>query len=85
MQHYERLYAEYFDLYCATLFPDGAGSAAECSLLPLLKHQLDEWRWIILNPRQSLPRVKREGEMRRPTGDTQRLPRLKGRPKDGGC
>ena len=84
MQHYESLYAEYFDLFCATLFSDSAVSAGEHSLLPLLKHQLNEWRWIILNPRQSLPRVKREREMRRPTGDTQRLPQLKGRPKDGG-
>lgn len=85
MQHYENLYAEYFDLYCSTLFPkDGPESASERSLLPLLKHQLNEWRWIILNPRESLPRVKREREMRRATGDTQKLPQLKGRPKDGG-
>ena len=56
MEHYEDLYAEYFDLYCSTLFPaDGVESASERSLLPLLKHQLNEWRWIILNPRQALP------------------------------
>jgi hypothetical protein len=85
MQHYESLYAEYFDLYCRTLFPgDGVESASERSLLPLLKHQLNEWRWIILNPRESLSRVKREREMRRATGDTQRMRQLKGRPKDGG-
>jgi len=84
MEHYENLYAEYFDLYCSTLFPaDGVDSASERSLLPLLKHQLGEWRWIILNPRQSLPRVNRERELRRTTGDTQKLPRLKPRPKDG--
>ena len=84
MQHYEGLYAEYFDLYCSTLFPDkGVVSASERSLLPLLKHQLNEWRWIILNPRQSVPRIKREHELRRSTGDTQKLPRLKPRPKDG--
>ena len=59
MQHYENLYAEYFDLYCTTLFPgDGVQSASERSLLPLLKHQLNEWRWIVLNPRDSLPRVQ---------------------------
>ena len=85
MQHYENLYAEYFDLYCNTLFPrNGIESASERSLLPLLKHQLNEWRWIILNPQQSLPRVKREREMRRATGDTQRMPQLKVRPRDGG-
>lgn len=84
MQHYEDLYAEYFDLYCNTLFPrNGMESASERSLLPLLKHQLNEWRWIILNPRESLPRVKREREIRRATGDTQRLPQLKGPPKSG--
>jgi hypothetical protein len=85
MQHYENLYAEYFDLYCRTLFPgEGVESASERSLLPLLKHQLNEWRWIILNPRESLSRVKHEREMRRATGDTQRMRQLKGRPKDGG-
>jgi hypothetical protein len=83
MEHYESLYAEYFDLYCSTLFHSDDGSACERSLLPLLKHQLNEWRWIILNPRQSLPRIKREHEMRRSTGDTQRLPHLKLPPKDG--
>jgi hypothetical protein len=84
MQHYEHLYAEYFDLYCRTLFPgDGVESASERSLLPLLKHQINEWRWIILNPRESLPRVNREREIRRATGDTQRMRQLKARPKDG--
>jgi len=84
MQHYENLYAEYFDLYCSTLFPtEGVVSASERSLLPLLKHQLTEWRWIILNPRESLPRVQRERELRRSTGETQKLPRLKIRPRDG--
>jgi hypothetical protein len=84
MQHYEHLYTEYFDLYCRTLFPgDGVESASERSLLPLLKHQLNEWRWIILNPRESLPRVNREREIRRATGDTQRMRQLKARPKDG--
>jgi hypothetical protein len=81
MQHYENLYAEYFDLYCSTLFPaDGVESASERSLLPLLKHQLNEWRWMVLNPRESVPRVAREREMRRATGDTQRLPALRLRP-----
>ena len=85
MQHYEDLYSEYFELYCSTLFPeDEVESASERSLLPLLKHQLNEWRWVILNPRDGLPHVKRESEIRRPTGDTQRLPQLKIRPKGTG-
>jgi hypothetical protein len=78
IQHYETLYAEYFELYCETLFPrDPSGAGCELALLPLLKHQLSEWRWIILNPPESRPRLKQEREMRRPTGDTQRLPALK--------
>jgi hypothetical protein len=83
MEYYERLYAEYFDLYCTTLFQtDGVESASELALLPLLKHQLNEWRWMILNPRESLPRVAREREIRRATGETQRLPHLRSRLKD---
>ena len=85
MEHYEALYSEYFDLYCSTLFPrGGVESASERSLLPLLKHQLNEWRWMILNPRESVPRVKRESDMRRPLGDTQRLPLFKTRIQDRG-
>jgi hypothetical protein len=80
MQHYENLYTEYFDLYCSTLITaENVLASCEVSLLPLLKHQLCEWRWIILNPRESLPRVNREREMRRATGETQTLPRLKTR------
>jgi hypothetical protein len=78
MQHYENLYTEYFSLYCSTLFPAEDGeSVSERSLLPLLKHQLNEWRWVILNPREGLPKSRREAEIRSPTGDTQRMPALK--------
>jgi hypothetical protein len=83
MQHYENLYAEYFDLYCSTLFPAaGIESASECALLPLLKHQLSEWRWIILHPQEGQQRINRERELRRATGDTQLLPQLKLHLKD---
>jgi hypothetical protein len=78
MQQYETLYAEYLELYCSTLCPAaGVDVGAERALLPLLKHQLDEWRWVILNPKQSLPHLRRESELRRPTGDTQRMQTLK--------
>lgn len=78
MQRYEELYTEYFDLYCSTSFlRAGVESTSERALLPLLKHQLGEWRWMILNPRESVPRVKRESDLRRALGDTQRLPTLK--------
>jgi hypothetical protein len=73
IRHYENLYAEYFDLYCRILVQDDVESASERSLLPLLKHQLSEWRWIILNPRAGETRITRETEIRRPTGETQRL------------
>ncbi|MEP6883631.1 MAG: hypothetical protein ABJC66_02670 [Gammaproteobacteria bacterium] len=86
MEHYETLYAEYFNLYCSTLFPSetGVDSASEKSLLPLLKHHLNEWRWIILNPRHARSRVNHERELRLATGETQRLPQLKIRVADGG-
>jgi hypothetical protein len=78
MQQYETLYSEYFDLYCSTLVSlDGANAEAEPPLLPLLKHQLTEWRWVILNPKQALPHLQRETELRRATGDTQKLRLLK--------
>jgi hypothetical protein len=78
MREYERLYAEYFELYCTTLYPPpGVDVQSERALLPLLKHRLDEWRWVILNPKQALPHLRRESELRRSTGDTQRLPTLR--------
>jgi hypothetical protein len=46
---------------------------SEPPLLPLLKEQLSEWRWVILNPKQSQPYLQRESELRRPSGDTQKL------------
>ena len=82
MQQYEELYAEYFDLYCRTAFALEEGAATlERSLLPLLKAQLNDWRWAILNPRAAEPLVRRESQIRSATGDTQRLPQLKIHPK----
>lgn len=79
MQQYENLYTEYFELYCSTLIPAAAGEApdTEPALLPLLKHQLSGWRWVILNPKQSMPYLQRESELRQPAGDTQKLRLLK--------
>ncbi len=37
-----------------------SNSESEPALLPLLKHQLNEWRWVILNPKQALPYLQRE-------------------------
>ncbi len=79
MQHYEGLYREYFTYYCSTLFAseERVESASIRSLLPLLKHQLNEWRYVILNPHAGVSKVRRESVLRMPVGDTQRLPVLK--------
>jgi hypothetical protein len=81
MQRYEELYAEYFDLYCNCLIaaPDEVDS--QRALLPLLKQQLHEYRLAILDPRSAQPFLKREADLRRATGDTQRLRSLGVRPK----
>ena len=78
MARYETVFTEYFELFCSTLLPgEDANVDSEPALLPLLKHQLTEWRWIILNPKQALPQLQRESELRRATGDTQKLRQLK--------
>jgi hypothetical protein len=85
MVQYENLFTEYFELYCSTLLPcedANSESDSEPALLPLLKHQLNEWRWVILNPKQALPHLRRESELRRAAGDTQKL-RLLRFPKPG--
>jgi hypothetical protein len=80
MLRYEELYAEYFSLYCSMLL--GTPSAmTQVALLPLLKLQLNEYRWAILDPRRAQPWLRREAEIRVPTGDTQRLPALGAHPK----
>src|ERR1700692_3391091 len=80
MQRYEELYAEYFGLYCSMLL--GTPSAmTQVALLPLLKLQLNEYRWAILDPRRAQPWLRREGEIRVATGDTQRWPALRAHPK----
>lgn len=82
IQHYEELYEEYFNLYCSTLVetPD-SDAVSQGALLPLLKKQLNEYRWAILDPRRAQPFLRREAELRMPEGDTQRLPVLGSRPK----
>jgi hypothetical protein len=80
MQRYEELYCEYFNLYCRSLLGTPGEADSHLALLPLLKHQLGEHRAAILDPRGAQPFMRREAALRRPTGDTQRLPSL-GRPK----
>ena len=74
MRRYQELYAEYFQIFCSTHF--GADSAEpQGELLPLLKHQLEECRMAIMNPKPQTEWLKREAELRHPIGDTARLPR----------
>jgi hypothetical protein len=81
MQRYEELYTEYFDVYCNSLLGAADDSESQQALLPLLKKQLNEYRLAILDPRAAQPFLRRETDLRRPTGDTQRLPALGSRPK----
>jgi hypothetical protein len=82
MQRYEELYTEYFEIYCGALIEAGDQSGSQHTLLPLLKKQLHEYRLAILEPRRAQPFLRREAELRRPTGDTARLPALGHRPRD---
>jgi hypothetical protein len=80
IRRYEELYAAYFQVFCSTHFgTDSADPEPLGELLPLLKHQLDECRKAIMNPQPEAEWLKRETELRRPTGDTVRLPRPKWR------
>lgn len=81
MQRYEELYAEYFVLYCNSLIAATEEAESQGALLPLLKRQLQEYRLAILDPRAAQPFLKREADLRRATGDTQRLKSLAQRPK----
>jgi hypothetical protein len=81
MQRYEELYAEYFVLYCTSLIAASGEAESQRALLPLLKQQLQEYRLAILDPRAAQPFLKREADLRRATGDTQRLKSLGQRPK----
>jgi hypothetical protein len=82
MQRYEELYTEYFHLYCNSLAGIGEDAESQQALLPLLKHQLNEYRLAILDPRAAQPFLRREADLRKPAGDTQRLPTLGSRAKD---
>jgi hypothetical protein len=82
MQRYEELYTEYFNLYCSALIEGGGRMPGSEALLPLLKQQLNEYRLAILDPRAAQPFLRREAELRRPTGDTQRLRSLISRSKE---
>jgi len=79
MTRYEELYAQYFRIFCSTqLGGDSADTELQSAFLPLLKHQLEECRMEIMNPRAATDWMMREGELRAPPVDTVRLLRLGG-------
>jgi hypothetical protein len=79
MKRYQELYAAYFQIFCSTHFgTDSLEPEPQGELLPLLKHQLEECRKAVINPRPKTEWLVREAEFRQPTGDTVRLPRPRG-------
>jgi hypothetical protein len=78
MRHYLALYAEYFQIFCRTHFgPAAVEIEPQSELLPLLKYQLEECRKAIMNPQPEKEWLRREAELREPTGDTVRLSSFK--------
>jgi hypothetical protein len=79
MGRYQELYAAYFQCFCSTQFAgDSPDAELQRSLLPSLKHQLEECRLAIMNPRPATEWMMREVELRASTGDTRWLPRSGG-------
>jgi hypothetical protein len=73
MKHYQALYAEYFQLFCRKQFGPISATDPQSELLPLLKYQLEECREAIMHPQPEKEWLRREAELREPTGDTVRL------------
>src|SRR3984885_1574050 len=74
MRRYQELYAAYFQIFCSTHFgTDSLEPEPQGELLPLLKHQLEECRKAVINPRPKTEWLVREDEFRQPPGQTGRL------------
>jgi hypothetical protein len=80
LQLYEQRYRDYFRIFCDVELAETAQEKQDLEpmrlLQPLLKKQLDEARREILSMPYNPEKVWREVEIRRPTGDTERLPAL---------
>jgi uncharacterized glyoxalase superfamily metalloenzyme YdcJ len=80
---YERWYSEYFRTFCDVLLAETEEEkqaiAPMDALRPLLKYQLAEARKAILEMPQMPAEDWREAQIRRPTGDTQKLRVIFGR------
>src|SRR5258708_39639772 len=77
LQIYQERYADYFRVYCdgalAESEEEKRAAALTEELKPLLIHQLAEARQAILQMPQNPPKHWREVQIRRATGDTQKL------------
>ncbi len=78
MRCYQELYAEYFHIFCSTHFGTDSADKPQADLLPMLKHQLEECRRAIMNPKPETEWLMREAELRQPVGDTARMRRPDG-------
>jgi hypothetical protein len=74
IHRYQTLYMEYFHEFgLLTCGPDEEGKSASPDLLPLMKTQLEDLRKALLEYPLRAEWLRREADMRRPTGDTQEL------------
>jgi hypothetical protein len=82
---YEERYTDYFRVFCdvalAATEEEKAAVEPMRALQPLLKHQLAEARRDILNMPYKPEKMWHEVEIRKPTGDTERLRTIGERPK----
>ncbi|HEY4214614.1 MAG TPA: hypothetical protein VGM84_24270 [Steroidobacteraceae bacterium] len=80
IQLYQERYTEYFRIYCdvalAQTEDEQAGLAPLAALQPMLKAQLTQARRAILAMGHEEARTWREVQIRKPTGDTQKLKAL---------
>ena len=80
MQLYQEWYADYFRVFCDVALADTEEEKLELApaeaLKPLLKHRLREARDAILKLPQVPATIWREVELRKATGETQKLRRL---------
>jgi hypothetical protein len=75
MARYEELFREYFHAFCDVSLGERDDAESLRALLPYLKHQVAELRSAILAMPRTLPDLQREAQIRRPSGDTVRMPR----------
>ena len=75
MARYEDLFREYFHAFCDVSLGERDDAQWLRALLPYLKHQVAELRRAILAMPRTLPELAHEAGIRRPTGDTVRMPR----------